>query len=173
MLDGKNVRLRAVEPTDVDVLFRWENDFELWKVSGTLKPFSRNLLEQYVNSEELDIYQSKQLRLMIEAISLNETIGMIDLFEFDTYHSRAGVGIMIHKSFRSKGYAFEALNILCDYTFKYLGIHQLYCDISESNTDSLKLFAKAGFEKICIKKEWIFNGEEFENVIFFQKINSK
>lgn len=173
MLNGTNIKLRAIEPHDVDLLYKWENDFELWRVSNTQKPFSRNLLRQYIESEELDFFQTKQLRLMIDVLENNKTIGMIDLFDFDPYHSRAGVGIMLHKEFRNKGFALEALNVLCKYAFDFFAIHQLYCDIAETNLDSLNLFEKAGFVRVCEKKDWIFDGKNFNSVYFYQKINSK
>lgn len=31
MLDNGKVYLRALEPTDIDVIHRWENDCDLWR----------------------------------------------------------------------------------------------------------------------------------------------
>lgn len=171
MLNGKYITLRAPEPSDADLLYQWENDFELWKVSNTTKPFSKNLINKYIENEHLDIFQLKQLRLMIVTAVSHETIGMIDLFDFDVYNSSAGVGIMIHKDYRENGYAYDSLVVLCDYVFNFLNIHQIFCNISENNLKSIKLFEKAGFEKNGLKKDWIFNGNNYENVFFYQKIN--
>jgi diamine N-acetyltransferase len=172
MLTGEKIKLRAVEPEDVDILFKWENNFELWKVSMTLKPFSKNIIKKYIETEHLDIFQTKQLRLMIDTTEDNtKTVGMIDLFDFDPYNNRAGVGIMVHKDYRKNGYALEALQILNNYSFKYLSFHQLYCNISIENKASLELFKKAGYEITAIRKDWIFNGQTYEDVYFLQKIN--
>lgn len=171
MLNGKNITLRAPEPSDADLLYNWENDFELWKVSNTLKPFSKNLINKYIENEHLDIFQLKQMRLMIVIADSHKTIGMIDLFDFDVYNSSAGVGIMLHKNYRGKGFANDALVVLCDYVFNFLNIHQIFCNISEKNTNSIKLFENVGFERTGEKKDWLFNGSDYENVFFYQKIN--
>jgi len=44
MLRGENINLRALEPSDLDVLYNWENDTSIWKVSQTIAPFSKNIL---------------------------------------------------------------------------------------------------------------------------------
>lgn len=172
MLKGKKVFLRAVEPEDAEILYKWENDFELWKVSNTLTPFSVAIIKKYIEVAHLDIYETKQLRLMIQENRKNgKVVGMIDLFDFDPYHSRAGIGIVIHKNFRNNGYASEALQILKNYAFNYLNLHQLYCNIAVDNTISITLFENEGFKKVCVRKDWYFNGSEFKDINFYQLIN--
>ena len=173
LLRNKLVNLRALEPTDVDLLYQWENDTELWYSSYTLKPFSRNLLQQFIENEQLDIYQSKQIRLMIDAFDINQTVGMVDIFDFDPYHRRAGIGIMTHNTYRNKGYASNAIKLTIEYCFNFLALNQLYCDISVKNLPSLNLFQKSGFEITGQKKTWIFNGKDFEDVYFLQLLNKK
>ncbi len=172
MIKGNSIFLRAVEPKDADLLYKWENNMQLWKVSNTLKPFSYNIIKKYIENEHLDIFQIKQLRLMISLLKEQKTtVGMIDMFDFDPYHKRAGVGIMINSNFRKKGYALDAIFTFSDYAFDFLNIHQLYCSISMKNKKSINLFTKAGFEKAGIHKHWLFNGKNFDDVCFLQKIN--
>ena len=47
-IEGRTIRLRAVEPGDVDLMYEWENDYDIWPVSGTTEPFSRHQLERFV-----------------------------------------------------------------------------------------------------------------------------
>lgn len=171
MLTGKQITLRAPEPNDADLLYQWENDFELWKVSNTTKPFSKHLIEKYIENEHLDIFQLQQMRLMIDIIDTKQTIGMIDIFDFDVYNSNAGIGIMLHEDYRKNGYAFDTIEVISEYVFNYLNIHQLYCNISSTNFNSITLFESSGFIKTGIKKEWRFNGKNFEDVFFYQKLN--
>jgi len=158
MLQSEKIRLRALEPTDIDILYNWENDHKVWHLSNTVTPFSRYLLEQYVINSDQDIYTAKQLRLMIDKTEDDEivTIGAIDLFDFDPVNHRAGVGILITKNERKKGYAQEALKILTKYCFDILQLHQLYCNITVDNKTSLTLFKKQKFEVIGIKKDWLY-----------------
>ena len=111
-IEGKQIYLRALEPDDVDVLYKWENNRQIWHVSNTQTPFSRYVLEQFLVNAHEDIYTNKQLRLIISEVNKEDAVGAIDLFDFDPYHLRAGVGILIADEFRNKGYAFEALELL-------------------------------------------------------------
>lgn len=157
MIIGNKIVLRALEPDDIDMLYKWENDRENWHLSNTLIPFSRFALEQYVMAADQDIFTSKQLRLMIDKTRTNENvcIGAIDLFDFDPLNKRAGIGILIERTERNKGYASEALKLLIHYSFYTLELHQLYCNIEKSNDTSLKLFQEHGFNTIGLKKDWI------------------
>lgn len=167
---GKKVSLRAVEPADLDLLYELENNTEWWYLSNTVTPFSRFLLEQYIMNAHLDIYSTKQLRLMIET-KLDEspkTIGTIDLFDFDPTNLRAGLGILIAKSWQKKGYASEALSLLIDYGFNTLNLHQLYCGISTDNDYSLKLFQKHGFKITGTREQWVRNKQQWLDEYFLQ-----
>ncbi len=160
-LKGTRIRLRAIEPSDEDILFKWENDQSVWQVSNTLAPFSREILRQYLSQAHLDIFQSRQLRMVIESLTDNVPVGLIDLFDFDPHHQRAGMGILIGEtSERGKGYAKDSLHTLLNYVFTVLLLNQVYCSIDESNIASLSLFKNAGFRITGIKEKWnrSFNG---------------
>ncbi len=169
MIIGKNLLLRAMEPADIEILYKIENDMEAWKVSNTLTPFSRYNLEQYIKTSGYDIFTTRQLRLMID-LKGNEvrTIGSIDLFDYDPFHQRAGAGIIILPGFRKQGYASEALDLLLTYVFKTLSLNQIYCNITEDNTASLKLFENAGFTRSGIKKQWQNINQQWKDEYFLQ-----
>ncbi|WP_430936951.1 GNAT family N-acetyltransferase [Saccharicrinis sp. 156] len=169
---GKAVALRALEPEDVDILYKWENDMALWVYSETLKPFSKQQLNQYIQGINLDIYQSKELKLIVETEEENSRpIGIIDLFDFDPYHNRAGVGIMVHKKYEGQGYASAALELFIDYCFNTLGIQQLYCSITTNNEKSIRLFQGKGFVLTGVRKKWRKVGREYIDEGFYQLIN--
>lgn len=174
MLKGKQVILRAPEPEDADILYAWENDETLWHLSNTVTPFSRFDIEQFILSAQKDIYANKQLRLMIVKTDGEKKIpvGSIDLFDFDPLNSRAGVGIMIVEKERKKGYAAESLNLIIEYCFENLQLHQLYCNILVDNEASLRLFRKTGFTIIGTKKEWIRIKNKWVDEYLLQLVNT-
>ncbi|WP_255434076.1 GNAT family N-acetyltransferase [Carboxylicivirga sp. M1479] len=153
-MNNEELVLRALEPDDIHLLYQWENNMEIWEVSNTLTPFSKHQLTKYIEQAQLDIFQTKQLRLIIELENSKQVIGMIDLFDFDPFHQRGGVGIIINAVYRQRGFAYEALMLFKDYCFNNLALHQLYANISVDNTASLALFEKVGFKLIGIKKDW-------------------
>ncbi|MFO7934433.1 MAG: GNAT family N-acetyltransferase [Bacteroidales bacterium] len=172
VLVNRRITLRALEPEDLEILYRWENDTGLWHLSNTLVPYSRYLLKEYLEHSRKDIFELKQLRLIIELNEDRRPVGAIDLFDFDPFHRRAGIGILIaEKSDRRKGYAREALESLKEYVFQVLRLHQLYCNISSNNEESMNLFKAAGFRVAGEKKDWLFNGKGFEDEWMLQCIN--
>ncbi len=177
LLKSEHVFLRALEPTDLELLYAWENDPTIWLVSGTLAPFSRFVLEQYLTSAHQDIYTHKQLRLMIEHFEepedeMGTPVGCIDLFDFDPKNKHAGIGILIgDMSKRNNNCASEALKLLINYSFNTLDLHQLYCNITTDNEVSLHLFKKFGFEITGLKQDWIFYNGQWYDEYLLQLIN--
>ncbi|MDR2956056.1 MAG: GNAT family N-acetyltransferase [Prevotella sp.] len=172
LLRNSQIKLRAVEPEDLDVLYKWENSTSLWIHGNTMAPYSKLVLRQYINDAlEMDIYQSKQLRLMIDLLEDNTTIGTIDLYDIDAHNRRAGMGILIDEAHRQKHYATQALELMTSYAFKFLYLHQIYAYISISNIKSISLFEKTGYVKVGILKDWVQRGDKFEDVLFLQLLN--
>ena len=171
ILENQSISLRAPEPEDLDLLYLWENESSIWQVSGTLTPFSRYILKQYLERAAKDIYEQKQLRLIIQLKDSHRPIGAVDLFDFDPHHHRAGLGILIaDPSDRRRGYAREALETVVAYCFEVLHLHQLYCNIAAGNLASINLFKEAGFRESGRKKDWIFDGRRYQDELFFQLI---
>lgn len=171
LLTGEHIKLRALEPEDLAFLFDTENNTDFWEVSHTQTPFSKFILKQYLENAHLDIYEVKQLRLMIVNKATSEPIGMIDLFDFNPQHKRAGVGIMIASKHQGNHFAFEALQLLIKYSFKHLNLHQLYASITPDNKASIALFSKCGFQKSGEKKDWLFVNGTYKNELLFQLIH--
>ena len=170
-LKGKNIYLRALEPEDLDFIYALENNESIWEVSNTQTPYSRFLIRQYLENAHQDIYEAKQLRLAICHNETAETLGLIDIFDFDPKNNRAGVGLLIgSQANRSKGIGSEALELVINYSFQQLQVHQLYANIGSDNEISLQLFTKFGFQKIGIKKDWNKVQNCFKDELLFQLI---
>ncbi|MDR3046376.1 MAG: GNAT family N-acetyltransferase [Bacteroidales bacterium] len=172
LLKGEKIILRAMEPADADILYEWENNPEIWRVSHTVTPFSKALLKTFIEVAAKDIYTNKQLRLMIEEQKTGITIGTIDLFDFDPIHQRAGIGILIDTKYRNQGFAHDTIKVIKEYAFHVLLLHQLYCNILEDNIESRKLFTNEGFVLVGNKKEWIKTENGFKNELLLQCIIS-
>jgi len=168
-LEKDNIKLRALEPKDLDFLFQTENDTSLWEVSSTQTPFSKHILKQYLANSHQDIYEAKQLRLIIE--TGNKPIGMIDLFNFNPQHNHAGIGIVILKKYQNKGFANTALKLFINYAFKSFNLHQLYANITTDNKNSIKLFTNNKFTLIGIKKDWVYYNNTYKDEALYQLIN--
>jgi diamine N-acetyltransferase len=168
-IQSDSIYLRALEPTDLEFLYGLENDVSLWPVSNHRSPFSRSVLQEYLQHALADIYSVRQLRLLI-CLPDDHPIGTIDLYDFEPAHLRAGVGLVITKSCREKGYGFQALTSFQKYCRDYLHMHQLYCSIGLDNKISTRLFLKAGFTQVGIRKDWVRQPGGWMDVVEMQKI---
>ena len=169
-LEGELTRLRALEAEDVDLLYVWENDPAVWGVSGTLAPFSRHTLRRFLDEQRFDLYAARQLRLVVETLD-GRAVGLVDLFEFEPVDLRAGIGILIHGAGdRGRGFASDALDVLCRYARQVLGLHQPWCSVAPDNAASLTLFRRAGFVECGRKREWRRTPDGWADELLLQKI---
>jgi diamine N-acetyltransferase len=168
---SKEIELRPLEMVDLNLLYMWENDSRVWSVSNTIAPYSKHILQQYIENSAADIYSTKQLRLVVEKTDSNQAIGFIDLFDFDPYNGKVGIGILIAKiTERNKGYASTALQLMLKYVEKHLGMKQAYCNVTNDNSSSAHLFEKAGFTCSGTKKDWIRVEDQWLDEHFYQLI---
>lgn len=169
-LKGERIFLRALEPGDLDFLYQLENDPGVWEISGTTTPYSKHVLQWYLENAHKDIYEVKQLRLCICDLE-EKVVGLIDLFDFDPKNLRVGLGIIVSDTInRNRGIGTEAIELLSNYVFSILGLRQIYANVLEENKASIHLFTKLGFKEVGVKKDWIYSGGAFKNEILYQRI---
>ncbi len=172
MLKGKRIYLRGVTINDLDFIERIENNPENWMISGTLLPFSRKNIEDYIlNIKSLE--SDKQSRWIICLNESEEAIGAIDLFEYDLTLRKAGMGIIIMEEIRKNGIASEAISLLNEYAFSYLKLAQLWANILENNDASQRLFEKMGFQRTATNKKWFHIDGNWHDEHLYQLENTK
>ena len=171
LLQKNGYKLRAPEPEDLACMMEFENTPTLWGVSNVTGPYSRFHLKQYIETNQNNLYEDKQLRLMIENAN-KQVVGIIDICNFDPFHNRAEVGIVIAFQHRASGIGELSLLLLIEHCFEYLGIHQLYAYIDVTNEPCKRLFKKCGFKECAYLKDWMRTGKDYRDVVVVQRINS-
>lgn len=166
-LQNENIILRALEPEDLEFLYRWENDTTHWLSANTRSPYSRFQLKEYISQAKNDIYTDGSLRLMISDRKSGNTVGTVDLFDFDIHHSRVALGLFVAEEFQGKGYASQSLKLVEEYVFMFLKINQLYVQIAESNLASRRIFEHE-YELHGVLKNWTRSESGFENILTYQ-----
>jgi diamine N-acetyltransferase len=169
-LENENLLLRALEPEDLDDLYRWENDSEVWKYGSTIAPYSKFALRDYLMNSMNDLVQCKQLRLVAVDKKTGQSMGTIDLYDYDPLNSRAGIGILLDLVYRHKGFGKEILELVNEYAFQVLHLNQLFAYIPESNIPSFKLFTACGYVQRGLLKAWKKTDSGFEDVYFLSII---
>lgn len=169
MLKSNKLKLRAVEPEDLDLMYLIENDTELWPFGQASVPFSHYALKQYIAESCNDFFHDRQLRLVLETPDGN-SVGFVDLQNYSPLHHRAEVGIVVVPEKQRQGLAAEALRLLAQYVSVHLGIHQLFALIPASNKASMRLFKKCGYKETATLQDWLNSPKGWQSVKVFQQI---
>ncbi|GAE86313.1 GNAT family N-acetyltransferase [Bacteroides reticulotermitis] len=172
-LMNDRIYLRAVEPEDIDVMYQLENDPSMWDISNFTVPYSRYVLRQYIQDSQCDVFADKQLRLMIIDKADEQVLGTIDITDFVPLHLRGEVGIAVRKDYRQRGYASDALKLVCEYAFDFLSFHQLYAHIATDNDACMRLFLSCGFTQCGVIKDWLQAETGYKDVVLLQCLNPK
>ena len=165
------VHLRALEPEDLELLYNVENDISLWSVGTTNTPYSRYALSEYITNSTGDIFTDHQVRMMI-CDALGHTVGIVDLMNFNAQHQRAEVGIVIFEPFRNRGFGLAAMKHVFRYAHAILHIHKLYALVGSDNVYSRRLFEAAGFCREGLLHDWLYDGDQYRDVVIYQKLMS-
>lgn len=193
-MERGEVRLRALEPEDVDRLYIWENDRDMWPFGGTSAPLSRHQLWEYATNYDANPFAAGQLRLIIELATAPDNAipqssqssqssqnsqnsqsspipcGIIDLYDIDPVNSRAMVGIMVAPRWRSRGIATRALELVGEYCRDILGLATIASEVASDNLPSIRLFGeKAAYRQVGKRPSWYRRGERFVSALLFQK----
>lgn len=196
-MERGEVRLRALEPEDVDRLYLWENDRDMWPFGGTRAPLSRHQLWEYATNYDANPFAAGQLRLIIELATAPDNAipqssqssqytqssqnsqnshsspipcGVIDLYDIDPVNSRAMVGIMVAPQWRSRGIATRALELVGEYCRDILGLATIASEVASDNLPSIRLFGgKAAYRQVGERPSWYRRGERFVSALLFQK----
>lgn len=167
-MDCSKLILRAIEPDDVDFMFKAENDFDAWRYSDYMAPLSKELLQQYAFTYDADPFRAGQLRLIIEIDGT--PVGIADIFDISVRHLHAETGIYVLPEYRRKGYAAGALLKLANYCRVRLGLHSLVATVSKLNVAATRCYEKAGFKKTGMFPDWIRLNQEYEDACIFSLI---
>lgn len=162
------IRLRAIEPEDLDFLYTIENDMSLWNVGTTNVPYSRYTLHDYIAHANDDIYSDRQVRLIVENEE-GKVIGIADVMDFNPQHLRAELGIVIQQSYRHQGYATVAIEEMLRYSLRVLHLHQVYVVIDDGNEIAKKLFNKLAFKESARLSHWLYDGHTYHDAVLMQR----
>lgn len=150
------ISFRALEPSDLDILYELENETGIWLYGNGHTPYSRFALEQFILTNQNDLFVDRQLRLVAEQDG--EVIGMVDLTDFNPQHSRAEVGIALLSRHRRLGHGSNVLKACIEWIRGTLCLHQLVAMVSVENRGALRAFQNAGFTETGQLKDWISTG---------------
>ena len=97
----------------------------------------------------------------------NRLVGKVAYFDFNTQNRSAEIGIIIDPDEREKGYASEAVFLLCKYLFRQRGLNKVYAQTAEFNKGAINLLKSLEFKKDGILRDHYFFEGEFHNGLIY------
>lgn len=160
--------LRAPEPEDLDLLYLLEAEEGSLHGGINTAPVSRQQIYEYIKGYNADIFSARELRLCIVLCETGETVGVIDISDYNPRDRRGFIGIAVSASFRRRGIGKAALRLLCNYAATEIGIHQLAALVTVDNDASRKLFEGKGFKTCGRLRSWVRTGKQYTDALIYQ-----
>ena len=161
------MRLRAIEPSDADLLYRAENEHFVFIRSDNPAPYSRKMLSGYAAAYKADPFTAGELRL-VAVCDDGAPAGIVDLYNISLMDRHAYVAIMLLPEFRGKGLSAKILQLLIRYAARALGLSSLLALVHTDNLPSLSLFRRCGFSQAGVLNKWSFSDGKLKDVVIFQ-----
>lgn len=144
MIQGKRIRLRAVEPSDLPNYHHWLNDPEVIRYLTIYAPLSMADEEAWYGEMRED---PNQMVFAIE-IETGQHIGNLSLMDLNWKDRRAELGIVIgDKSHWGKGYAQDAIQTLLTFAFSEMNLNRIYLRVFADHASAINAYRKCGFIK--------------------------
>ena len=142
ILQGKQVRLRAVERDDLLLAVQFLNDPDVLLWFGKLAPLG---MEDEIAWYEHMRQDDRVINFAMEVAG--RYVGGCGLINIDHVHRRAEMGVFVgDKSLWGRGVGSEAITLVMDYGFDYLNLHRIHLRTFAGNTRAIRVYEGLGFQ---------------------------
>lgn len=170
VIEGKLIRLRAVEKKDLKQLMNWRNDPDVKKFTREYRVLSMQNQTQWLES----LARDKNTIMFVVETKKEKLIGCTGLTYIDWKNRRAEVSIYIgDKKHKGKGYGTDTLRTLMEYGFKELNLHMLFGEIFEYNKANIRLFEKCGFKKDAVLRHRLYRDGKYWDSLFYSILDKE
>jgi RimJ/RimL family protein N-acetyltransferase len=177
MLIGKKVILEDIHPDSVEQMRVWRNDPNLRQYFREYKYISVDKQKEWYasrgnNSDPRHVYfqimemphVSNSTNKHSWAVIKRRLIGCCGLHYIDWRIRTAEFGIFLGDG-RGGGKGKEALAMMCDYGFRELNLHRIWCEVYDGNA-SINLYRKLGFrDEGVLRDSYFCNGSYVNSLI--------
>lgn len=169
MIEGKRIRLRSFELSDLDEIMRHWNNLELRNLVGRAEfgPACRNDEEEWIKNTWKQRQEKKEFTFAVETIADNKLIGGISLNNCDWTSRSAILGISIwDPKNRGKGYGQESIKLVLNFAFQILNLNRVELETFDFNRRAQKCYLEVGFREVGRKRQARFiDGKYCDSII--------
>ena len=162
--EGKLIRLRAREPEDEPLLFRWFNDAEVTEHLAMRYPLSHAQEREFIESQKASGYQ--HAGFAVETLAEGELIGGVDLMGTSPESRSARLGIAIGDKTRwDGGYGTDTMRAVCRFGFEMMNLHRIELEVYADNLRAQHVYEKVGFQVEGRRREALYKFGRYHDVI--------
>lgn len=164
MIEGKLVRLRAVEPGDAANAYKWINDRDVTRYLMARYPYSLASEDDWAkNASRPNDYGEARF-----AIETKEGlhIGLCGLHRGRPEERTADLGIMIgDKDYHERGFGTDAMLTIVGFGFEQMNLHKVSLGVFDFNQRAQAVYRKVGFVEEGRDRDGYFQDGRYWDVI--------
>lgn len=161
-LEGPTVSLRPVEESDLEFVHAGLNHPAVRPFVGQRLPTSLAGEREYLEAAN-DRDDAVQLLVEVDG----EPVGVVEFDPIDREAGVADLAVWVHPDHQGRGYAREAVELMCTYAFDELRLHKVTADAYASNEASRGLFESIGFVQEGIGREDAYFDGEYRDSVYY------
>ncbi|MDH5732692.1 MAG: GNAT family N-acetyltransferase [Candidatus Bathyarchaeota archaeon] len=169
VLEGKRIRLRSFELSDLDEIMKHWNNMELRNLLGSADrgPACRNEEEEFIRRTWKERQERKAFTFAIETIVDNKLVGGTSIFDINWTSRSAATGISIYNpDYWGKGYGQESMNLILGFAFQILNLNRVELETFDFNKRAQKCYLKVGFKEVGRRRKACFiDGQYHDDII--------
>lgn len=161
--EGKLVRLRAREPGDEPLLYRWFNDPEVTEHLTVRYPLSHAQEKAFIEGAAVSYDRAT---FGVETIAEGKLIGGVSLEQASPENRRATLGIALgDKQFWNGGYGTDTMRVVCRFGFESMNLHRIDLEVYGTNARARRVYEKVGFRQEGVLREAVYKYGRYEDIV--------
>lgn len=166
MIRGDKVSLRALEQGDLRFLQEWRNNEDFRRYFREYRDLSMGHQQSWF--ENLVIADHRTLMFGILENKSGKLIGVNGLCYIDWINRNADLSLYIgHEGIyidtEKNGFAWDSLNLLCNYAFNTINLHKIWTEIYEFDRKKHCLYESYGMQRDAILRDNCFYQGQYHN----------
>lgn len=158
------VRLRPLEPADLEVARRWVNDPGIMRTVNRVLPVTRHEQRRWYRQT---VTSRDRVIFAVDTTGRRPRhIGIAALNPIDWRVRKAELMVYLgHPSSRGRGYGSAAVQALLRFAFCQLNLHRVYLYTLAGNLAAQRVFEQCGFRREGRQRDDVFQDRRYEDSI--------
>jgi RimJ/RimL family protein N-acetyltransferase len=174
MISGRDIRLRAVERSDLSCFQQWLNDPEVTEGLSTFLPLSMADEEQWFDRLARLDPEEKPLAIELKENDSWRLIGSSGFFNLEWTNRCAEFGLFIgDKTVWNKGYGTQTVQLLLKHGFESLNLHRIYLRVYSTNPRARRSYEKVGFKLEGTLREAVYRHGTYADIHVMSVLRSE